>query len=465
MSISSAGIGSGIDISGLVNDLIASEGQAKSAKFDADEADALARITSFGTLTSALSELRSNISNLTELSAFQKRTAVSSDTEKFTAIAESSAAEGSYSIEITQLAQNHKLSSADFANNNTAIGTGTLKFTIGSVEHSFDIGSNEQTLSGIKDKINQTTSSTGISATIVNTDTGTRLLFSSTETGTDNIFTVSVVSDADGNDNDNAGLSQLDSAFLSVTQAGTDASVNIDGAVVTSSSNSVEGAIDGITIDLLETNVGDVKTLTVGLDTASARANIEGFVQNYNALVDTINDLSRVNTENTENSGALVGDSTLRNLDLQLRRVLTDTVNTVPGGARTLAELGITTDRFTGKLQIDAADLNQALDGEFDTIGLIFAKEDEGIAVQLDNIIGNYIGASGIINTKTTGINTSINIISEGREQLERNLQTLESRLLSQFIAMDSVVSSLRATSDFLTQQLSQFVDPLSFRQ
>tara|TARA_R110002110_G_scaffold33533_1_gene114770 strand:+ start:86689 stop:88086 length:1398 start_codon:yes stop_codon:yes gene_type:complete len=465
MSISSAGSGSGIDISGLIEDLLAAEGQAKTAKYDSEEAKTLAKITGFGTLNSALSELQTKISSLKDVGDFQNRKATSQDNEVFTVIADSSASQGNYSVEISQLAENHKVSSPDFANANAIVGTGNLKFTIGTVEHSFNITSDIQTLSGIKDKVNEVSGTTGISATIVNTDTGTRIMFAATEPGIDNIFTVSVVTDGDGNDTDNAGLSQLDSTYMTTTQSGLDSIVKIDGATITSSSNTIEDAIDGVTIDLLKTNVADAKSLTVSLDKASVRSNIEGFVDNYNAIVETISSLNKVDPDNTDNSGVLVGDSVLRSFDLQLRRVLTDSVDTVAGGISSLAEIGVTTDRNTGKLQLNASKLNTALDQNFDNVGLLFAKSDEGIAIKLDDLISRYIGASGIINSKTEGLNSSINLITEQREQLERNLQSMESRLLTQFIAMDTIIAQLQSTSSFLSQQLSNLPEPLSYKK
>ncbi len=465
MSISSAGSGSGIDIRGLVDDLLASEGRAKTAKFDATESLTLAKITSFGTLNSALAELQTKISSLKEVSNFQQRLVTSEDETVLAAIADSAASQGTYSIEISQLATTHKVSSADFANSGTIVGTGTLKFTTGTVEHSFNITSDDQTLSGIKDKVNEVSGVTGITATIINTDTGTRLMFAASSPGTDNVFTISIVDDNDGNDSDNAGLSQLDSAYTTITQTAVDAILTIDGATVTSSSNTIEDAIDGVTFDLLKTNVGDAKTLTVSLDKGTVRTSIQEFVENYNAIVDTISSLNSVDADNTENSGVLVGDSVLRNLDLQIRRVLGASVSTVPGGIRTLAEIGITTDRFTGKLQLNNTELNEALDQDFDAVGLLFAKKDEGIALKLDELISRYIGSSGIINSKTTGLNSSISLLTEQREQLERNLQSMELRLLTQFIAMDIIVAKLRSTSDFLTQQLSSLVEPLSYKK
>jgi len=465
MSISSAGSGSGIDITGLIDDLLAAESQTKIEKFDTEEALTLTKITSFGTLNSALSELQTKMDSLKNTDNFQQRTVTTEDESVLTAIADSAASQGTYSIEITQLATSHKVSSADFSNSDATVGTGTLKFTIGTVEHSFNITSDDQTVSGIKDKVNEVSGVTGITATIINTDSGTRLMFAASSPGTDNEFSISVIDDNDGNDTDNSGLSQLDAAYTTVTQPAVDAILKIDGATVTRSSNTIEDAIDGVTIDLLKTNIAEAKTLTVSLDKNTVRENIQGFVESYNSIVDTISSLNSVDADNTENSGVLVGDAVLRNLDLQIRRVLSSSVNTVPGGVQSLAEIGITTDRYTGKLQLNDSELNTALDQNFDSVGLLFTKDDDGIANKMDVLISRYVGTNGIINNKTTGLNSSIDLITEQREQLERNLQSLEERLLTQFIAMDVVVAQLRSTSEFLTEQLSNLAEPLSYKK
>jgi Flagellar capping protein len=77
------------------------------------------------------------------------------------------------------------------------------------------------------------------------------------------------------------------------------------------------------------------------------------------------------------------------------------------------------------------------------------------LANTLDTIIEGYIGANGTIETRTSGLQTSIDGITEQREALDRRLLSLESRLLAQFTAMDVIVSSLQNQSNFLSQQLA----------
>lgn len=466
MAVTTSGLGSGIDIRQLVDDMLAAEGKSKSAKFNSDEAKVLSKITAYGTLRGVLSDFQSTLANLKSPTKFQGRIAISADESKYTATASAVAAKGSYSVEVTQLAKNHKLSSAAFSNPDETVGTGTLKFKVGTVEHSFSITSADQSLKGIVKRINETSTTTGISATIVTSDVGSKIMFSSNETGENKIFTVSVVSDGDGDNTDNLGLSRLSSDYLDITQGGSDSTVIIDGSIVTSSSNTVENAIDGVTLTLKETNIADPKLLTVNLDKNSAINSIQSFVNSYNKMIETINGLKKVGLEGAlSSSGDLVGDATLRNLEIQIRREISSAVSTGAGGVSTLAEMGITSDRYTGKLIIDNSKLTSVLDTQFDNVGTLFAKDETGVAIKLNTLFDNYLKSSGILESKTTGLNSTIAGIDEKRERLELHLQNLEKRLLSQFIAMDSIVANLKSTSDFLSQQLSSLPDPLAYKK
>ena len=155
----------------------------------------------------------------------------------------------------------------------------------------------------------------------------------------------------------------------------------------------------------------------------------------------------------TETGGILIGDATLRGVQNSIRREISSSISGLTGSFSTLAELGITTDD-KGKLSVDNDRLNNALDSNFDEVGVLFAANN-GLANTLDTVIEGYIGSTGIIESRTEGLQTSIDTITEQREALNRRLESLGSRLLAQFSAMDALVSSLRNQSSFLTQQLA----------
>ena len=465
MSITASGLGSGMDIRGIVDDLLAAEGEAKTLKFNADEAETLAKITAVGTLKGALSEFQSSLSDLKDITKFQKRNASSSDDSIFKAVSDTSATSGSYSVEVTQLAVNHRVQSQVFGSKTETLGTGSLVFTRGTTEFSINIPSENQTVQGIADAVNETSSETGITATLINSDAGTQIIFSAKDEGVDNIFTVSVTDDADGNNADDSGLSQLDQSFNTIKDAGLDSIVLVDGLTVTSSTNSVEDAIEGITLDLIKTNIGEPETLTVAVDTQAADLAVRQFVSGYNAVFTEIRSLSQFNGEDSDTQGILIGDATLRNLEIRIRREI-NTFNATSGTAfSSIAQLGIKSNDQTGLLEVQSSELSSALSSNFDSIGELFANTEDGLAKRMDNLIEEYNRQGGILDSKSDILNDRVNDISEERIDLERELQNLETRLLSQFIAMDSIVASFQSTGDFLTAQLDRLAGPLAYKK
>ncbi|MBS0288364.1 MAG: flagellar filament capping protein FliD [Proteobacteria bacterium] len=468
MKITSTGVGSGIDIRELVDNLLEAESKDKIKKFDHDEATTLAKITGYGTLKSAMSSFVDKIDNLKDINQFELRSAnatLANDEIIITPYASAQASAGNYSIEVTQLALSQKSASIPFAENYTVIGTGTLTFTTQNAQYSFQIDNTNSTLQGINDTINSQAATTGISSSLIVTDAGTKIVFTS-PTGTNNAFTVSVSNDGDGNNTNATGLSQLASPNLTLVQAPVNAAVKIDGVTVNSESNTLKYAIKGVTFDLVNTNVGKPITLSVDVDVQSAHQAITDFVNSYNEVFDSISKLTQYDNDSSkENMGVLIGDSTLRNIEFQLRRILTDIVQSQPAGFATLSQIGISSDIYTGKLIINDYQLTDALENNFTAVGNLFMQEKTGVLDQMEAVLDNYIEVNGILQTKQEGLRKSIDVINDQRLNLERHLISLEKRLLVQFTAMDSIVSRLKSLSDFLETQLEKLPEPLMFRK
>jgi len=461
MSISSPGIGSGIDVSALVNSLLAAEGAPKINRFDLNEATFQAEISAFGSLKGSLSAFQTAIQNLQELTDFQQRSATTSDASVFTVKADETADVSQYGIEVVQLAKAHKLITQDghFSSSTDTIGSGTLKFTQDSSSFSLTIGATD-TLEDVRDAINNATDNTGLKAAILNIDDGvggteSKLVFTADNTGVDNAITITVDEDGNGLFNDAAdldasGLSRLINANLDTPSTALDGQIKIDEQLVSSSNNVFTGAIKGVTVTGVATGAGE--SLAVSLDKSSVKTKINTFISNYNTLVDTFTGLSAYDAD-TQTAGILLGDATLRSVQSAVRTKISSPVSGLTSSFSTLAEIGITTDS-SGKLVLDDDDLDEVLDNNFDDLGQLFASTN-GIANTLDTLVEGYVGSSGIIKSKTDGLTESIDSISEQREVLNRRLIALESRLLAQFTAMDTLVSSLRNQSSFLTQQLA----------
>lgn len=448
MSISSAGIGSGIDVNTLITQLVEAEGVDKSNRLDFNEAEYLGDISAFGSLKSALSIFQGAVRDLQDTADFQLRSALSSNDEVFTATADETADVSQYGIEVVQLAQAHKLiTTSGFADTDT-IGDGTLTFTQGADSFSLTIDATD-TLTDIRDAINAANDNTGVSASIINVDSGQQLVFTATSSGLDNAITITAV-DSDGENSDEFGLSRLVNAQLNTPSAAQDGQIKVDGQLISSNNNTFSDVLDGITINAVSVGAGE--QLTVAQDREAITFKIDTFIANYNGLVDTFNTLGSYDAA-TESAGLLLGDSTLRGISTLIRQEISSSVTGLTGPFSTLAELGITTDE-EGKLSLNSETLNAALDSNFDQVGQLFAASN-GIANTLDTAIEGYIGSNGIIDSRTAGIQVSVDDIADQREALDRRLVSLESRLLSQFTAMDILVSSLQNQSNFLTQQLA----------
>lgn len=457
-SITSLGIGSGLDIGNLVSQLVAAEGQAKSVRLDTKEARAQATLSAVGTVKSVLSELQNSLTDLKASASFDKRAVTTADSDFYTATATSSAAVGAYDIEVVQLAQANKVRSGGFTSADAIVGTGTLTIGSGSDSFNLTIDSDNDTLAEIRDAINTAGGNTFVAATIVNVDDGmggteSRLVLTGTKVGAGNDITISV-DDDDENDTDASGLSHLATANLVQMEAAQDAIIKIDTQTVTRSSNTISDAIDGVTLSLVKAHetAGNTTELSVAADTASVTNAINGFVASYNSMIQAFNQLHSFDPA-TGATGTLFGDATLRSVESQIRRELTANVDGLTGDLRNLVDLGITT-QDDGTLEIDTTKLNNAIANNLGEVTTMFSSTD-GVATQLDSLINGYVQAAGVLDTRTTTLNDQIEDITDQREALSRRLASLESRLLAQFTALDTLVSQLNSTSRFLSQQLA----------
>ena len=451
-TIISSGIGSGLDIAGLVSQLVAAEGQAQSFRLDRDEANFQAELSALGSFRSALTAFRDALTSLKDLDTFRGRSVTLSGEDFLSATATSAALPGSYEIEVERLASAHRLASQEYLNGSEVVGTGTLTINLGAAGFALSIDGTNNTLAGIRDAINSADNNPGVSATIVNGITGSRLVLNANATGTANAIVVT----ASGGD---GGLTPLiydpvgGTTNLTELAPAQDARVLIDGLAAEGGSNTISGAIDGLDIDLLAVNaVGETTTVSVGFDPDGAKEAVTQLVDSYNALVDSISSLTAYDPE-TEVAGPLLGDSTVRNVVFQLRRALNAPISVEGNSFAGLFDIGISTD-LEGRLTIDDTDLNNALEADFDAVGELFSTEGTGIALRLDGLLEPYLASEGLIDNRTDGLNDSIEDIADRREVLSDRLIALEARLFRQFNALDGLLSQLRSTSAFLTQQL-----------
>ncbi len=446
MPIIASGVGSGLDIASLVEQLVAAEAEPTNARLNAQEIDYSSELSAFGTLKSALSTFQGSANKIEDASAFQVATATSSDEDVFTASAGETAVAGDYSIEVIQLAAAEKLKSVDFASAADTIGTGTLDITLGTETFQLTIDATNSSLEGIRDAINSATDNPGVTASIISVDSGTQLILSSGTVGASNTIDIVAVDDdaLDGFD-----LTQLNTANLISLQSASDAIIKVDTQTVTRNSNNFSDVISGVTFDLLSANPGSIEQLTVRSDTETIKKDIESFVTNYNTLVGVMRGLSNFD-QSTLVAGPLNGDSVVRGIQNSLRQAL---FSNVTGGAfSNLSELGITLGDG-GNLTIDDTKLDAKLNNDLTDVKQFFSS-DNGLSQSFATAISGYVDDDGIIDTRTDGLQNRLDGLDDRRDRLDRRMVALEARLNAQFTAMDILVAQLQATGSFLTQQL-----------
>jgi len=462
-TIVTSGVGSGLDIASLVSQLVQAEGQPAAVRLDVEEARLQGKISALATLRSALATFRDAVAELKDLDSFRGRQVSLSSPDFVSATAAANVNPSSYQIEVERLASAHRLNSQAFASQDDVIGTGTLALSLGGSAFTVDIDASNNTVAGIAEAINGASENTGITANVINGVDGTRLVLSASETGADNTI---VVTESGGD----GGLSVLVydpvNAITNLTELtpALDARALIDGFAVESSTNSVSGAVTGMTFELLGQNeVGVTTTVAVSFDRESARELVGKLVEGYNALIDAIAGTASFNPETGE-SGPLFGDSGLRNVSFQLRRELNDSVTGLDGPFSLLQQIGVET-ALDGRLSIDATRLDAAFDTDFDAVGQLFADAEQGLAHRLDQRLEAYLGSDGLLDGRDTSLKASVDEIGDRREALQARLVALEARLSRQFNALDGLLAQLQSTSNFLSQQLASLPGVVLFNR
>lgn len=383
MALSSPGIGSGLDINGLVGQLMALE-KRPLALLNTKEAKLQAQLSAYGSLKGALSSFQNAVAALAAPARFTAVKASVADGTVLSASAAATASAGSYSVEVQTLAQAQKLKSDAFAATSETVGSGTLTLQFGTYgggsftlnpeksAKTITIASGQSSLAGVRDAINA--ADAGVTASIVNDGSGFRLVVASKEAGLANALKISVADD-DANDTDNAGLSRLvyddttgGTKNLAETVEARNAALVIDGIAISKPTNTVSDAVEGVTLNLLKTGT---TSLAVARDTAGTRAAVESFVKAYNDLNKTLTDLSKYDAAN-KRASILTGDATVRSVQGQLRGLFNTALSSAGGGLTTLADIGVTF-QTDGTLKLDANKLTAALNDGTKDVSTLFA--------------------------------------------------------------------------------------------
>ncbi|SDK93214.1 flagellar hook-associated protein 2 [Modicisalibacter muralis] len=451
-SISSLGIGSGLDLNGLLDQLETAE-RKQLIPIVSQQKSYEAKISAFGKLESALDAFKEAAAKLASVDGFQ---AVSSTVsgESFTVSSGTDAVPGRYEIEITQLARAQSLASNGVADQEAQLGAGNLTITVGTGGEAqtldIAIADEDSSLEAIRDAINAENG--GVTASIINDGSGTpyRLVLTSDKTGEASTMTVNATG--------NTQLSDLlthnadGTGTMTETVTAQNAELTVNGIDIVSESNRVEGALQDVTLNLNElTETGSPEILTVSRDTEQISDDIKAFVDTYNSLQKTMDELTAFNGPDAA-SGVLLGNNTMSSVESQLRAVMGGSVQ--EGSLNMLSEIGVELT-LDGTLELDEERLEELVNDDLDSLSAFFSggAEGEGLADRLDTTLTGMLEEGGLLSTTTSGLETTIESLDERYARVEESIGVTVERYRVQFAEMDMLVAQMNSTMSYLSQQ------------
>lgn len=442
--LQASGLGSGLDINSLVSQLVAAERLPHQTLITRRESKATLELSALSQLKGALSTFKNALDPLKTEGSFSPRAATSGDTKIFTATATGSAAVGNYSIEVVSLAQAHQLATDAYVGGSSAeIGTGTLSITFGGSTFEVEIDEDHKTLAGIRDAINKAPGNTGVQATLLNEANGTRLVLTSSKTGA--AHTIHITATGEG-----PLLQMVNATSMSVVQAAQDAHIRIGTFDHYSATNTIDKAIDGVSLTLLAESEEPV-SLKVTQDTSLLKQRINSFVNAFNSLHATFGKLRGYDAA-TKTAGPLLGDALVRSIEARISTDLVTPVSGISGAYTSLASIGIT-KQADGTLKLDETKLNEALTENASAVARIFGSED-GVAARLSSHIEAELETGAALDTRNQAIQKTIETLNREKEALDARMQTVENRYRAQFTQLDILLSRLQTTSSYLGTQL-----------
>lgn len=450
------GVGSGFDTQAIVKSLVDAERAPKQGQINLQSQKATTQLSSIGKIQAALDAFRGALTSMGTDNSFSGLTGTSSDEKVATMTANQGAASGSFSLVVNQLATPSKLSTKSFTGGQSTVvnsGTTPTTLTISQSGKNFDLKVPAgATLQQVRDSINSQFGTAGLSANILTDSNGSRLILTSTNAGVGSDLTMS-------------GNSGIDTGYTVVSEP-KNAKYTIDGIAAESKTNSITDAVSGVSIKLLSVSplttpsdtastARNALTISVSTSTTALKSGVKGFVDTYNALLKAMNAETKVTKDAAGNSVAatLTGDSTMRTLQAAIRNEF----NALSGNGtlKSLAQFGVTTDRDTGALSIDAKQWDKAVLTNAADINSIFSGKT-GLLARLTAATDGYAKATtGILATRSTSLSDSLKDLNKQQVALDERLTTMQDSLTRKYTAMDTLVAQLRQQSSSILGTLS----------
>ncbi len=469
-SISSAGLGSGLNVEDIISKLMALE-QKPVTQLQTQATTIQTKISAYGQVQSALSTFRDAAAKLAQTSSWSAATATSADPSSVAVASGSGAVVGNYAIAVQSLASSQSVSSKTYTSDSALVGEGALRIELGSFGQSFTPQPNldaaninisaTDTVATVRDKINA--AGAGVSAVIINDVTGARLVISSTATGASNGFRIQAT-DGDGDNGNTDGVSAFafdpseGVAAMTQNQAGADAVATVNGLQITTASNTWSEVIPGVTVNLQKTTAANAPIqIGVAQDNTTLKKNVQDFVDAYNTMAKLLVSQTKYD-EATKSAGKLQGDSTAVSLARQLRNALTGespASSTFPS----LRAIGLEA-QADGTIKVNDTKLTSAL-GNVTELRRMFTtsnftdQDQEGIAMRMRRLADAMLDSEGAVTTRTSGLNSSLTLNKKRQDEISTRLGLTETRLRAQYSALDTQMANLTSLNNYITKQVA----------
>jgi flagellar hook-associated protein 2 len=443
-TISSSGIGSGLNVSQIVTALIDAEKGPLNLINKSISKDN-AQISAYGSISSQISSFQSSIAGLITPSTIKATTASSSNADVLSVSNDGRVLAGEYKISVTRLAApeviTSDIESSEFTSTNSSLGSAGSLSILGTT-----ITPTTYTVAGIVEAINSANIS-GVSATIINRGT------SSAPDYQIRIINTSGSSAAiDYSDFADDGLEFQTTAAITASLT-----INGDPVEIERSSNAITDLIPGLTINLLGTGNS---TITVAQDASALSSKISAFVTAFNTLDKSLKDISSYDA-GAKKGAALYGDPTINSLRREIRNIVTGTLDDVSiTSYNRLSQVGVSF-KSDGTLSLDSTKLNAAISTNFNKVAGLFSgtgnstddSELQGFAYQLNKLLTTATGIDGLITNRKSNLQSEIRRLQARADQEQLRLADLQQMYQKQYTALDRTVASLNSMSSYLTNQ------------
>lgn len=427
-----SGIASGMDTNSIVNSLIAADsGPLNNLK--QRQTDYNVQISTLGTVVTQLQALQTAATALSTngVVAIQPTSTFSDFT-----VSGSAKAEGTYTINVQQVAKEAKMRSASFtsAQDAAVVPDGNLMFNIDGT-NSVAIDTTGKTLADVAESINQNIS--GLNASVISTTTGYYLNVSRKDTGFTTTATgaLTVVSDP--------GLG------LTLQQSAQNAKLTVDGLAVERQSNAISDVVTGAILHLSGASKTD-NQVTFAANSTNTQTALNDFVSAYNTLGATVRS-QLVTDPSVAYGNTLLNHSSMTSIQSAMQRMLSQVV--VPGGSvRILADLGLELQQ-DGSITLNPMTLNSAVSKNPGAVNGIFSTATTGMSDIIKSLVTSQTSAAtGALILQRNSLKSNISEMDTQATEMQSNLDMERTRLVSQFTAMEQLISGFTSAGSYLTQ-------------